>query len=295
MKRYTSIAIAVAMLTACESRPAYDASGIFEAETVTLSAETSGTLLTVNVNEGDSVTMGAPVAVVDTAMLVLQRGQLASQQQAVESSAPDISSQVAAMRAEIAHQEQECQRLERLLAAGGATTKQVEDARSQLGVMRDRLASSLSTLGKNRRSVSGNALALQYQLEQVERQIAKSTITAPLTGTVLERYFQPGEFVTPGRPVVKMADLSNIYLRAYFTADHLASLSLGQEVKVVADFGAGERYEYPGRVQWISQDSEFTPKSIQTPDSRANLVYAVKIAVKNDGRLKLGQYGEVTL
>ena len=118
---------------------------------------------------------------------------------------------------------------------------------------------------------------------------------SPITGTVLIKYAEPGEFATPGKPLLKLADLNNIYLRSYFTASQLADLKIGQQVTVVADFGGDEKYDYPGTVTWIAEESEFTPKSIQTNDTRANLVYAVKIAVKNDGRLKLGQYGEVRL
>ena len=193
------------------------------------------------------------------------------------------------------NQQEECARIGRLLADGAATGKQADDARARLNVLRGQLDALLSTLGKNRSSISENASALQYEREEVEEQLRKSRITAPLTGTVLLKYAEAGEYATPGRPLFKMADLDNVYFRCYFTASQLAHLRLGQEVTVIADFGGDEQYEYPGRVTWIAQESEFTPKAIQTRDSRANLVYAVKVAVKNDGRLKLGQYGEVRL
>ncbi|MDE6803745.1 MAG: HlyD family secretion protein, partial [Muribaculaceae bacterium] len=144
-------------------------------------------------------------------------------------------------------------------------------------------------------SISDTPAAIRYQSEHIGEQIARSTVSSPLTGTVLIKYAQRGEFATPGRPLYKIADLDNIYLRAYFTVSQLADLRIGQKVTVIADFGGEEQYKYPGTVTWIAQESEFTPKSIQTRDSRANLVYAVKIAVRNDGRLKLGQYGEVRL
>ena len=153
----------------------------------------------------------------------------------------------------------------------------------------------LSTLSKSRNSISDNAAALQYQRQQIAEQIEKSTVKSPLTGTVLVKYAETGEFAAPGKPLVKVANLDDIYLRGYFTASQLADIKLGQKVTVIADFGGDEQYEYPGTITWIAQESEFTPKSIQTRDSRANLVYAVKISVKNDGRLKLGQYGEVRL
>ena len=153
----------------------------------------------------------------------------------------------------------------------------------------------LSTLSKSRNSISDNAAALQYQRQQIAEQIEKSTVKSPLTGTVLVKYAETGEFATPGKPLIKVANLDDIYLRGYFTVSQLAYIKLGQKVTVIADFGGDEQYEYPGTITWIAQESEFTPKSIQTRDSRANLVYAVKISVKNDGRLKLGQYGEVRL
>lgn len=295
MKTIYSLAVTALILTACNTTPDYDATGIFEATTVTVSAETSGKILTIDVNEGDSVRQGELIAVVDTTILVLQQRQLDSQRQAAESSSPDIAAQAAALRTHIAHQQHECERFSRLLADGATTRKQYDDAQAQLATLRGQLTALLSTLNKNRTSISDNAVALQYQSEQIAEQIAKSIVTSPLTGTVLVKYAEPGEFVTPGRPLCKLADLNNIYLRSYFTASQLADIRIGQNVTVIADFGGDEQYEYPGTITWIAQESEFTPKSIQTKDSRANLVYAVKVAVRNDGRLKLGQYGEVRL
>ena len=218
-----------------------------------------------------------------------------TEQQAPDSSSPDIAAQVASLRTQIEHWQNETDRQERLFADGATTRRQLDDARTQLRTLRDQLSAQLSTLGKNRNSISDNAIALQYRREQVEDQINRSKIISPITGTVLIKYAEPGEFATPGKPLLKLADLNEIYLRSYFTASQLAELKIGQKVTVVADFGADERYDYPGTITWIAEESEFTPKSIQTNDSRANLVYAVKIAVKNDGRLKLGQYGEVRL
>lgn len=289
-----SIALAAA-LTACNSAPDYDATGIFEATTVTVSAETSGKILWFDVNEGDSIVKGQQVAAIDTAVLALQQKQILSQQQSTQSSSPDIAAQVASLRSQIAHQQHEVERLQRLLNDGATTQKQYDDATAMLRTLQRQLDAQLSTLGKSRTSISDNALALQYQSEQIAEQILKSRISSPLTGTVLVKYAEPGEFATPGKPLFKVANLNDVYLRAYFTANQLADIKLGQKVTVIADFGGNEQYEYPGTITWIAQESEFTPKSIQTRDSRANLVYAVKISVKNDGRLKLGQYGEVRL
>lgn len=282
-------------MTACNRTPDYDATGVFETTTVTVSAETSGKIVELGISEGDSVMLGQPIALVDTAMLALQLSQLESQQQATESNAPDIRIQISSLRSEIAHQEHECARLARLLEAGAATQKMADDAGARLNVLKGQLEALQSSLSKNSSSITDNARAINYQTRQIRQQIDRSCILSPLTGTVLEKYAEPGEFTMPGRPICKIGDLDNMYLRAYFTASQLADLHLGQEVTVIADFGGDKQYEYPGTVSWISQESEFTPKSIQTRDSRANLVYAVKIAVRNDGRLKLGQYGEVRL
>lgn len=295
MKRLIYPAAALFLLTACDNANDYDATGIFETTTVTVSAETSGKILSFGITEGDSVCAGQNIAVIDTTLLALQQLQLGSQRLSAESASPDVAAQAAALRNQIAHQQSECDRQERLLADGATTQKHFDDAKAQLSVLKSQLTALLSTLGKNRSSISDNALAIQYQSEQIAQQIAKSKITSPLTGTILVKYAEPGEYATPGKPLCKIADLDNMYLRSYFTANQLADIKIGQKVTVIADFGGDEQYEYPGTITWIAQESEFTPKSIQTKDSRANLVYAVKVAVKNDGRLKLGQYGEVRL
>ncbi len=294
MKKLYIMALGVA-LTACNGRPDYDATGIFEATTVTVAAETAGKILTFNIEEGDSVEAGSEVALIDTVLLSLQRSQVLNQQRAAENSRPDIAAQAAALRSQIAHAEHEWQRQKNLLASGATTQKYYDDAEANLRSLRAQLQGLLSNLDNNRTSLSDNALALQYQAEQIAEQMAKCRIASPVSGTVLVKYAEAGEYAVPGKPLYKIADLDNIYLRSYFTANQLANLSLGQHVTVIADFGGDEQYDYPGTITWIAEESEFTPKSIQTNDTRANLVYAVKIAVHNDGRLKLGQYGEVKL
>ena len=295
MKKIALVSAFIIVMASCRNTEKHDATGIFEATTVTVSSETNGKLVSFAIDEGDSLLAGQQVGLVDTTLLALQRKQLHSQQLSTEKSSPDIAAQVAALRSQIAHQQNECDRIARLLTNGAATQKQSDDANAQLRTLRGQLEGLLSTLDKSRSSITESASALQYQREQVEEQIRKSLIAAPITGTVLQKYTEQGEYTTPGRPLFKMANLDDIYLRSYFTASQLAHIRIGQEVTVIADFGGDEQYEYPGKIIWIAQESEFTPKSIQTQDSRANLVYAVKVAVKNDGRLKLGQYGEVRL
>lgn len=295
MKKLALFSACVITLASCQDQEKYDATGLFETNTVTVSAEVSGKLVSFSVEEGDSLIVGQQVGLLDTTLLALQRKQLRSQQLATEKSSPDMAAQAAALRSQIAHQQEECARVRRLLQDGAATRKQYDDARARLRTLRGQLDGLLSTLDKSRGSITESASALQYQGEQVEEQMRKSHITAPITGVVLRKYAEQGEYATPGKPLFEIANLDAFYLRSYFTASQLAHVRLGQQVMVIADFGGDERYEYPGKIIWIARESEFTPKSIQTKDSRANLVYAVKVAVKNDGRLKLGQYGEVRL
>lgn len=293
-KTFIAIAIGV-VLASCNRESDFDATGFFDTETVTVSAETTGKIIDINIAEGDTVSENQIIAVVDTTMLVLQQKQLESQHQAVVSTKPDVSAQESALRAQISHQEHECQRLERLVADGAASQKQLDDAKALLAVTRAQLDALQSQLTSSHTSIADNASALQYQWQLLQEQIARSTVRSPLSGTVLAKFVEPGEFAAAGKPLCRIADLGQMYIRCYFTSEQLADLRLGQKVTVFADFGGDKRYEYPGTVTWIAQESEFTPKSIQTKDSRANLVYAVKIAVPNDGRLKIGQYGEVHL
>ncbi|MBR3801788.1 MAG: HlyD family efflux transporter periplasmic adaptor subunit, partial [Rikenellaceae bacterium] len=207
----------------------------------------------------------------------------------------DVKKQVAALREQIAKQNEELRRVENMLKDGAATKKQKDDIEAQIKILERQLDATLSTLDKNTSTINNNSAALEAQIAALDDRISKCRIISPVGGTVLVKYAEAGELASVGKPLMKIADLDNIYLRAYFTSDQLAKVNLGDKVKVVADFGGKERYDYTGRVAWISSESEFTPKTIQTKDSRANLVYAVKIAVENDGRLKIGLAGEVVL
>ena len=227
--------------------------------------------------------------------LYLQKLQLERQRASVVSNRPDIAKQAASLREQIAKQQTERRRVENLLRDGAATTKQLDDIDAQIKVLNGQLEAQLSTLRNNAASIDENSSSIDLQIARIEDQLAKCRIASPVAGTVLAKYSEAGELASVGRPLMKVADLDRIYLRAYFTSDQLAGLKLGQEVTVTADFGGDSRIDYPGRIVWIASESEFTPKTIQTRDSRANLVYAAKIAVENDGRLKIGLYGEVRL
>lgn len=294
MKKMIYIAGAV-LAVSCGTQAEFDAQGTFEATEVVISAEAMGRILYFDAEEGVVVEAGRVIGAIDSVQLHLQRKQLVAQQSALLSSRPDVKAQVASLKEQIAKQRSELQRIENMLRDGAATTKQRDDIEAQIRVLESQLSASLSTLDKNTATINENAAAIEAQIELLNDRIAKCRIESPISGTVLVKYAEAGELATAGKPLMKVADLDNIYLRAYFTSDQLAQIKLGDEVTVTADFGGDERYDYPGRIAWISSESEFTPKTIQTRDSRANLVYAVKIAVKSDGRLKIGLQGEVKL
>ena len=294
MKRIAYIAIL--MLTAsCGKQTAFDAQGTFEATEIVVSSEATGKILHFEAEEGTLVEAGQQVGAMDSLQLHLQRKQLIAQQSALLNSRPDIKKQMSSLREQIAKQKSELQRVENMLRDGAATQKQHDDINAHIRVLEGQLEATLSTLGKNTASINDNSASLEAQIAALDDRIAKCHIIAPTNGTVLVKYAEAGELATVGKPLMKIANLEKIYLRAYFTSDQLANIRLGDTVKVIADFGGDEQYEYEGRIAWISSESEFTPKNIQTKNSRANLVYAVKIAVKNDGRLKIGLAGEVRL
>ncbi len=286
---------AAALLTACGEKQNFDAQGTFEATEVIVSAEATGRIVCFDVEEGAEVKAGAQVGAIDSVQLHLQRRQVLAQQAALLSTRPDVGKQVASLREQIAKQKTELKRVENMLRDGAATTKQRDDIEAQIRILEGQLAASLSSLDNNTASINDNVAALEAQMAALDDRIAKCRISSPINGTVLVKYAEAGELATVGKPLMKVADMQRLYLRAYFTSDQLSKLKVGDEVSVTADFGADDRYDYRGQITWISSESEFTPKTVQTADSRANLVYAVKIAVKNDGRLKIGLTGEVRL
>lgn len=295
MKRIFIYCALPLLTAACGRSGDFDATGTFEATEVVVSAEAAGRILRFDAEEGDVLEAGRQVGAIDTVQLYLQKLQLERQRASVVSNRPDIAKQAASLREQIAKQQTERRRVENLLRDGAATTKQLDDIDAQIKVLNGQLEAQLSTLRNNAASIDENSSSIDLQIARIEDQLAKCRIASPVAGTVLAKYSEAGELASVGRPLMKVADLDRIYLRAYFTSDQLAGLKLGQEVTVTADFGGNSRIDYPGRIVWIASESEFTPKTIQTRDSRANLVYAAKIAVENDGRLKIGLYGEVRL
>lgn len=299
MKKISFCFAAIGMmvsLVACEGGSGdYDASGVFETTEVTVSARGTGEIMRFDIEEGYQVEAGQAVGYIDTIQLHLKKEELLGNLMATDSRRYNVSRQIASLRQEIATQKRERLRYENLVREKAANQKQLDDINSGLAVLEKRLAAQVETLENSNRSVSGEVLMLEARIAQIEDQIAKCVITSPVRGTVLSKYAEQGELAAQGRSLFKVGDLSDMYLRVYITAPQLTTLKVGQQVKVYADEGEDGRREYMGTVSWISDKAEFTPKTIQTRDERANLVYAVKVAVKNDGYIKKGMYGEMKL
>ena len=285
---------AALLLVACHDKEQeYDATGTFEATEITVSAEQSGTLLTWNVDEGDNLSAGQEIGLVDTTQLWLKILGLEANKEVFQSQKPDMEKQIAATRQQLAKAQTEQRRYKELVADGAAPSKMLDDATNQVQVLQKQLDALISSLSTNTNALNKQMAATDVQVDQLQDQLRKCHIAAPIKGTVLEKYVEKGEFVATGKPLFKMADTEQMFIRAYVTSAQLQNIKVGQKAKVFADYGDGEKKEYEGTVSWISSRSEFTPKTILTDDERADLVYALKVAFKNDGYVKIGMYGEV--
>lgn len=284
------------MMAACGgNEKAYDATGTFEATETTVYAEQSGALLTFSVNEGDHIEAGKEVGLIDTTQTWLKIRQLDATKEVYQSQKPDMERQIAATRQQLSKAQQDEQRYRELVADGAAPSKMLDDASSQVKVLQKQLDAQISSLSTSTRSLDKQTVAANVQIEQLRDMLRKCHIVTPTKGTVLEKYVERGEFVAIGKPLFKIADTEQMFMRAYVTSAQLQNIRIGQKVKVFADYGDGQKKAYEGTISWISSRSEFTPKTILTDDERADLVYAVKVAVKNDGYIKIGMYGELKL
>ena len=294
MKKIMTIAVAAIVLTACENKEKeYDATGTFEATEVTVAAEQNGALMMFDVNEGDEIALGKEIGLIDTTQIWLKIKQMGATKEVYQSQKPNMEAQIAATRQQLAKAKQDHQRYKELVADGAAPSKMLDDAANQVQVLQKQLDAQISSLSTSTNSLSKQMAATDVQVSQLLDQLQKCHISAPIKGTVLEKYVEKGEFVAIGKPLFKMADTEQMFMRAYVTSAQLKSIKVGQKAKVFADYGDGQKKEYEGTVSWISSRSEFTPKTILTDDERADLVYAIKVAFKNDGYVKIGMYGEV--
>jgi len=288
------ILILSSLLISCgKSKDNYDASGTFEATEVIVSAEATGRILSFDIEEGQILTSNELIGRIDSTQLYLHKQQIISSKKALQSSRPDIKKQIAAIQQQIATAKSERKRFENLVKANASNQKQVDDINAQIAVLEKQLDAQKTTLQTTNQGISDNSEGVTFQAEQLQDQLQKCKIISPIAGTVLVKYAEMGEVASPGKALFKIADTNHMILRAYITADQLSQLKIGQKVKVTSDFGKDQNRDYAGTLAWISSKAEFTPKTIQTRDERANLVYAVKINVKNDGLIKIGMYGNV--
>ena len=284
------------LMAACNNKGSnYDASGTFEAVETIISAEASGKILRLNINEGDDLKQGSRIGSIDSTQLYLQRQQLLQNKKSILSGSPDIKIQIEVLEKELNNALIDKKRTENLVKGEVASQKQLDDINSKIAVLQSKIAAQKSELGKRTSTLNDQGSTVDAQLAQINDQLKKCIITNEVNGTVLTKYAEVNEMTAIGRPLYKIADLSTLILRAYVTGDQLAVLKLNQKVTVLVDKSEAEYKEYEGVIEWISNKAEFTPKTIQTKDERANLVYAVKIRVKNDGLLKIGMYADVKL
>lgn len=291
-----AVAAAAAALVSCRMKaPDFDACGQINATEVTVSAENSGRLITLDIEEGDVLSRGTYVGCIDSVQTYLKKEELISRKASALVKKVDIKCQTEAQYARLENLETELRRFSDLLAKDAGTQKQVDDIESEIAVLKGQIAAAEQNYRQNNENIDRETGTIDVQIAQTEDMLAKCRIKSPIDGTVLTKYAEAGEMVTTGKPLFKVADMENLYVRAYFTTAQLSEVKLGDEVTVIPDNGTREPDRYTGKVTWISDEAEFTPKNIQTRDERADLVYAVKVAVRNDGRLKLGMYAYIVL
>ena len=294
MKTYKLAVLLIFLVAACRnSANEFDATGNFEADEVIISSEASGKILKLDVEEGKDLEANAVVGLIDTTQLYLKKKQLEYSIKAVIAKSPNSSVQLASIKEQMETTQREKKRVENLLKDDAATQKQLDDINAELQLLQRQYDASQSNLSITTQSIQSETLPLKAQLEQVQDQLNKSVVRNPFKGTVLTKYALQEEMAAQGKALYKVADLSSLILRAYISGSQLSQIKLGKQVSVLVDAANGDYKTYTGDIMWVSEKAEFTPKTIQTKEERANLVYAVKIRVKNDGYLKLGMYGEV--
>lgn len=294
MKTIVYLGIIAFLFTSCDTTDKqFDASGNFTATEYVISSQAAGELVLFSIQEGDQLTKGVRVAVIDSTQIYLKKRQVEAQMEALKSRKPNKEVQLAALREQLETAKTEKQRLEKLVSGNAATTKQLDDVNAQIEVLKKQIAALNSNLSLQISSLDYELQAMQAQLEQLDDQLKKCSVINPVNGTVLANYAEAYEITAPGKPLYKIADLSQMELKAYVTGNQLVQLKVGQKVTVRTDSGDGDYVKADGEVIWISDKAEFTPKAIQTKDERANRVYAIKVRVNNDGRYKIGMYGEV--
>ncbi len=306
---YFALACGLLLAGCNRSQNNFDASGTFEAEEVVVSSELSGKIQALNLREGQTLPIGQKVGEVEATNLLLQKEQVQASIGALRERTADVQPQIRLLQDQLAVQQSQLQTMQRertrttnLVQADAATGKQLDDIDAQIDILEKQIRVTLQQIKVQQNNVStqnrgilSEASPLEKRVAQLNDQLGKANIINPIAGTVLTKYAESGEYTAPGKALYKIADLSWLTLRAYITGSQLPQIKLNQPVKVLVDQDAEEYKTLLGTITWISDKAEFTPKTIQTKEERANLVYAVKVRVKNDGYLKIGMYGEVVL
>ena len=319
--RILAILVLFASTQSCQKgEDAFDATGTFEASEIIVSAESNGKIVSFSADEGSEVKQGEAVLQIDTTDMRLQIDQVKASMEAIGQKQGDarpqirilneqkkaIEANINTLKTQISVAKKEGQRIKKLVEAEAATQKQLDDVDGQLEILKSKLAAAVTgndvieaqinasrdNVNIQNRAITSERKPLVKKVDLMESQLKRATIMSPFNGTILSKYAKEGEFISMGRPVFKLADLSEMILRAYISGPQLSEIKIGQSVDVFVD-DSDDYKKYSGIITWISDKAEFTPKTIQTKDERANLVYAIKIKVPNDGLLKIGMYGEV--
>lgn len=289
--------VSALVFTSCsDSESEYDASGTFEATEIIVSSEANGKIISLDIMEGDNIKENASYGLVDTVILDLQRQQIRASINATLKRIVNLKTQVAPIEDQIATQQREKVRVTNLIAAKAANTKQLDDVNSAITLFKSQLDATTAEIQRGNRVIKSEVIALETQIALIDDMIERCIISSPLNGVVLAKYAEQGEITAIGKPLFKVADIENMQIRAYITAGQLASIKLGQKATLYPDSGNNKDSEpliYEGVITWISDEAEFTPKTIQPKDERANLVYAIKVSFINDGFVKMGMYGDI--
>ena len=289
-----NVASAVTLIAASSCKqPSADATGIFEAQTITVSSEVSGRVLALSVKEGEVMTKGQPMALIDTTQLDLQRQQLKAAIVALETTKVTGKGQTEAIDAQLGQLERDLLRVNNLLNVGAASRQQKEQIETQIAALKSQKEAQGETIGNANSSITGETKVKEIQIKTLDDMIARCHICAPVSGHVSSLYVSEGELAVAGHPIARVVDLDDTWLLAYFPGSKMASIKEGQKVRVRTMYGADEEHEYEGTITSIASEAQFTPKTIPTSDERSNMVYAVKISIENDGYVRTGLSGEV--
>ena len=290
MKNILTTLLALTLFSCNKDTNEADAYGNFEATETTISSEANGKIEFLKLEEGDVLQENTLVGQIDTIQLYLNKQQLMASKNTIYSKSTNVLSQRNVLNEQLKTTLIEQKRIQNMFAESAATKRQVDEINGKVSVLKQQMQS----VETQNTPIINEVKSIEVQIEKINDQLKKSKIINPISGTVLAKYAEPNEITAFGKPLYKIADLSEMTLRVYFSETQLASIKVGQEVNVTIDDKDGTK-PYRGKILWISSSAEFTPKIIQTKEERANLVYAVKVIVKNDGSLKIGMPAEVKL